>query len=125
MRTILAALFMTLATQAYTAELQLTGEWFCEGDNKAQINIVNDTLILSRDDKAPIVAEQIYQHQKNDNLNRPIHDFIFKRVGNDMYFFINQMNTKLSVQGVLGTFALAAPSLKFACKPSHMEFKQR
>ena len=116
---------MTLATQAYTAELQLTGEWFCEGDNKAQINIVNDTLILSRDDKASIVAEQIYQHQKNDNVNRPIHDFIFKRVGNDMYFFINQMNTKLSVQGVLGTFALAAPSLKFACKPSHMEFKQR
>lgn len=116
---------MILAKQAYSADLKLTGEWFCQGKNRAQITIVNDTFILSYKGKAPIVAEQIYQHQKNDSVTHPIHDFIFKRVGSDTYFFVNQMNTKLSVQGILGTLAMPASSMKFSCEPTHTEFKSR
>ena len=123
MRTILLALFMTLATQSHSAELQLTGEWFCDGENRAQISIVNDTLILSHKGKAPIIAELVYQNRTNDNDERPIHDFLFKRIGANSYFFVNQMNTSLTAQGILGSFATV--SRKFSCKPNHMEFKTR
>ena len=124
-RTILALIFMTLASQSYGVNFQVTGEWVCEGEKHSQITILNDTFILAEEDRAPLIAEQIYQRQRNDNTEHPIHNFIFKVIGVDAYLFVDQMNSKLTAQMITGHLALPVTSKRFYCKTAHIELKSR